>query len=288
MPWSAQRDGRRRHAGGAGRAARARGDARRPRGERGRRADRGRGGACVSRCGREPVRGVRAPAGGRGRGAHGPRRRRSRRRGSARATASASTCATTSTRSARSAGISLAAGATRSGLTVVMRRGLSLRGVAKDEEGRPLAGVEVTLSAHAQPARGPRRHADLDDRPRQPGAARDRGRRPLRVPRTEGRASTRSRLGAPGSGARASIPVEVAEAGVEPVTLVLRPGATVTGLVRDRSRGRRAPAGTSPRARPARAAPRSAPTRSAPRRRPAPTASSCSRGSPRARATTCR
>ena len=44
-------------------------------------------------------------------------------------------------------GISLTAGATRSGLSVVMRRGLSLRGIVKDEEGRPLAGCEVNLSA---------------------------------------------------------------------------------------------------------------------------------------------
>jgi protocatechuate 3,4-dioxygenase beta subunit len=68
-------------------------------------------------------------------------------------------------------GISLAPGATRTGLTVVMRRGLTLRGLVKDEAGRPLAGAEVELSSARSMRAGPRRHADGDDRPRQPAAA---------------------------------------------------------------------------------------------------------------------
>ena len=68
-------------------------------------------------------------------------------------------------------GISLQPGATKGGLTVVLRRGLALRGVVKDDAGRPLAGAQVDLSACEHDPCGPRRHADGDGRPRQPRPA---------------------------------------------------------------------------------------------------------------------
>jgi hypothetical protein len=131
-------------------------------------------------------------------------------------------------------GISLAPGATRSGLTVVMRRGLTLRGLVKDEAGRPLAGAEVGSLEHALDPRRPRRHADGDDRAGQPGAARERRRRPLRVPRLK---PGDYAVGARRSGfARASVdPVKMAEGrAAEPIELVLKPGATISGVLHDK------------------------------------------------------
>jgi protocatechuate 3,4-dioxygenase beta subunit len=132
-------------------------------------------------------------------------------------------------------GISLAPGATRSGVTVVLRRGLSVRGVVKDDVGRPLAGVEVTL-----------------ERPRTFRAGRGQvqfsfigpGSRPRRETGADGRFEFRGlqagdyTLSATRRGmSRATVdPVKVAEGrGAEPVELTLRPGTTISGLLRDRS-----------------------------------------------------
>jgi protocatechuate 3,4-dioxygenase beta subunit len=131
-------------------------------------------------------------------------------------------------------GISLAPGATRSGLTVVLRRGLSVRGVVKDEEGRPLAGAEVTLSSSRtmRAGRGGVQMAFVGP-----------GTRVRRETGTDGRFEFRGlkageyELNARRPGfSRASVdPVNVTEArAAEPLELVLRPGATISGVLRDR------------------------------------------------------
>src|SRR6185295_17172006 len=43
------------------------------------------------------------------------------------------------------AGLSLPAGGTKSGLTVVLRRGLELTGVVVDAEGRPVGGADIDV-----------------------------------------------------------------------------------------------------------------------------------------------
>ncbi|MFN8091048.1 MAG: carboxypeptidase regulatory-like domain-containing protein [Vicinamibacteria bacterium] len=132
------------------------------------------------------------------------------------------------------AGLSLAAGVTRTGLTIVMRRGLALRGVARDESGRPLAGVEVTLSA-GQTLRAGRGGVSIQ----MVGA----GSQVRRETGPDGRFEFRglkagdySLAGRRAGYGRASVdPVKVAEGAAEPVALVLRPGATITGLLHDKS-----------------------------------------------------
>jgi protocatechuate 3,4-dioxygenase beta subunit len=135
------------------------------------------------------------------------------------------------------AGLSLVAGATRSGVTVVLRRGLSVRGVVKDEEGRPLAGAEVTLSRPLtlRAGRGGRQMTFLG-----PGA------QPRRETGADGRFEFRGlkagdyTVSARRAGfARATVdPVKVAEGRTtEPVALTLRPGSTISGFVRDKTGG---------------------------------------------------
>ena len=188
------------------------GDARGPRGERGGRADRGRASCGLARG--ENVfasfmRRIEGEAQARARG----RTAGSGRRGSRPATNQRLDVRHDEYEERAIGGISLAAGRRARGVTVVMRRGLSVRGVVKDEDGRPLAGVEVTLSAHADAPGRSRRHADVAHRTGQPGAARDRGRRALRVPRPEGR-RVHARRAAARASSRASVdPVKVAEAG---------------------------------------------------------------------------
>jgi protocatechuate 3,4-dioxygenase beta subunit len=131
-------------------------------------------------------------------------------------------------------GVSLAAGATRSGLTVVMRRGLVLRGVARDEDGKPLAGVEVTLSA-ARNLRAGRGGVSIS----MIGA----GSQVRRETGPDGRFEFRglkagdySLSGRRAGFGRAIVdPAKVVEGPSEPIALVLRPGATITGLLHDRS-----------------------------------------------------
>jgi len=131
-------------------------------------------------------------------------------------------------------GIALTAGATRSGLTVVLRHGLSVRGAVKDEEGRPLAEAEVTLSSSLTfrsgrggiqvsfigPASQVRRETGPD------GRFEFRGLKPGDYTVSARRAGF----------ARATVdPVKVGGTRADPLDLVLRPGATISGFLHDRS-----------------------------------------------------
>jgi protocatechuate 3,4-dioxygenase beta subunit len=133
------------------------------------------------------------------------------------------------------AGVSLAPGATRSGLTVVMRRGLSLRGVVKDEQGRPLAGTEVTLGS-SRSIRAGRGGVQMQlvgpgsQARRETGAD---GRFEFRGLKAGDYTVTARRSGF----TRASVePVHLKEAApTEPLELVLRPGSTISGVLRDKA-----------------------------------------------------
>ena len=137
-------------------------------------------------------------------------------------------------------GIDLSPGAARTGVTVVMRRGLSLRGVVKDEAGRPLAGADVRLS-RARTLRAGRGGMQMSmigpgsEVRRETGAD---GRFEFRG-LSAGEYSLAARR--PGF-ARAALDVlAVNEArAAEPVELVLRPGSAITRL-RARPLGQRRP-----------------------------------------------
>jgi len=132
-------------------------------------------------------------------------------------------------------GISLSPGVTRSGLSVVMRRGLALRGIVRDADGKPLAGCEVTLSSSRSiragrggvqmqfvgPANQVRRETSAD------------GRFEFRGLKTGDYTVAARRSGF----SRAAVdPVHVAEArAVEPLELTLRPGSTISGVLRDKA-----------------------------------------------------
>ncbi len=133
-------------------------------------------------------------------------------------------------------GIVLTAGATRSGLVVVLPKGLGVRGIVKDENGRPLPGadVEVVRAFTFQSGRGASQFSFVGGpmtRPRkQTGPD---GRFEFR-----GLAAGDYTLVASKQGySRDRIdPVKVAEGRAsEPLELVLKPGATISGLVKDRA-----------------------------------------------------
>jgi protocatechuate 3,4-dioxygenase beta subunit len=134
-------------------------------------------------------------------------------------------------------GISLAPGVTRSGLSVVMRRGLAIRGIVKDAEGRPLAGTEVTLSS-ARSVRAGRGGMELTlvgsggEVRRETGVD---GRFEFRGLKTGDFAVSARCAGF----ARASVdPVRVSLGegrGAEPLEITLRPGTTVRGVLRDKT-----------------------------------------------------
>lgn len=133
-------------------------------------------------------------------------------------------------------GIVLSAGGTKSGITVVLPKGLGVRGVVKDENGQPLPGAEVQMvrAFTFQSGRGASQFAFVGG--------------PARQPRKEtgpdgrfefhGLATGDYTLVATKRGyARDSIdPVKVAEGqGSEPIQLVLRPGTSIGGFVKDRA-----------------------------------------------------
>lgn len=133
-------------------------------------------------------------------------------------------------------GITLVGGATKSGLTVVLPRGQGLRGTVKDAEGRPLpeAEVELVREFRFQSGRGASRFSFVGgptSRPRkQTGPD---GRFEFR-----GLAEGDYTLVASKRGyAREQIdPVKVGDGhGSEPLELVLRPGATISGFLKDRA-----------------------------------------------------
>ena len=133
-------------------------------------------------------------------------------------------------------GILLAAGATKSGLVVVLPKGLGLRGVVKDENGRPLPGadVEVIRPFTFQSGRGASQFSFVGGpmtRPRKQSGPD--GRFEFR-----GLAAGDYTLVASKQGySRDRIdPVKVAEGRAsELLELVLKPGATISGFVKDRA-----------------------------------------------------
>ncbi len=132
-------------------------------------------------------------------------------------------------------GISLSPGATRSGVTVVLRRGLSVRGVVKDEDGRPVAGAEVNLSG-ARALRAGRGDVQMsfigpgNQLRRETGAD---GRFEFRGLKAGAYTVSARRPGF----SRATVdPVNVAEGRAgEPLELTLKPGATISGILRDKT-----------------------------------------------------
>jgi large repetitive protein len=132
-------------------------------------------------------------------------------------------------------GIALSPGGTRSGLTVVLRHGLAIRGVVKDEEGRPVAGAEVNLSS-ARTMRAGRGGVQM--------SLIGPGNQVRRETGTDGRFEFRGLKAGdytvsarrPGFSRATVDPVNVAEARLaEPLELVLKPGATISGIVHDKS-----------------------------------------------------
>jgi protocatechuate 3,4-dioxygenase beta subunit len=134
-------------------------------------------------------------------------------------------------------GIDLVGGQTRSGVSVVLRRGLTVRGIVKDEAGRPLSGVEVQLS---RPFEFQSRRGGVSVSFIGPGTT------PRKETGADGRFEFRGlkagdySLGATRRGlVRASVdPVKVAEGrAAEAIEIILRPGVTISGYVRDRTGG---------------------------------------------------
>jgi protocatechuate 3,4-dioxygenase beta subunit len=132
-------------------------------------------------------------------------------------------------------GLSLSPGGTRSGVSVVLRRGLAVRGVVKDEEGRPLSGVEVNLSS-SRNVRAGRGGVQMSfsgpgsQLRRETGAD---GRFEFRGLKAGDYTVSARR---PGSSRATVDPVNVVEARVaEPLELVLKPGATISGVLRDKA-----------------------------------------------------
>jgi protocatechuate 3,4-dioxygenase beta subunit/5-hydroxyisourate hydrolase-like protein (transthyretin family) len=132
-------------------------------------------------------------------------------------------------------GIDLSPGATTSGISVVLRTGLALEGLVKDEEDRPLGGVEVELQ-QSRTFRG--RRGGMSVTMLGPGS------RPRKETGTDGRFAFRGLAAGdytliarrPGYARVTLDPVKLAEDGnLEPLELILAPGATISGFLRDGS-----------------------------------------------------
>lgn len=132
------------------------------------------------------------------------------------------------------AGLSLAGGATKAGIAVVMRRGAAVTGLVKDGNDRPVADVEVELG-QSFTFRGGRGGMTA-----QIGFAGGPGSRPRAKTGGDGRfeikgvAAGEYALSARRAGfATERIdPVKVTDQGAEPLSIVLAPGATISGAVR--------------------------------------------------------
>jgi protocatechuate 3,4-dioxygenase beta subunit len=136
------------------------------------------------------------------------------------------------------AGLVLAAGATRAGLAVVLRRGLAIAGVVKDAKDQPLAGAEIEVLPSSGGFRGGpggfgpnlARLAGAASRPRVKSGANGAFRTPSVGPgeyalivRKSGYASERVE------------PVKVEAGEPAPVSVTLGPGASISGVVKRRS-----------------------------------------------------
>ena len=133
------------------------------------------------------------------------------------------------------AGIEVTPGASRSGVRVVLRRGLTVRGIVRDEEERPLAGVDVRLGRSFR-FRGGRRGGGMTMIGPPTQVRRETGPdgrfefRGLEA----GEYSLWARRPGFAHENRDSLKVDEGEP-AEPIEVVLKPGATLSGFVRDRS-----------------------------------------------------
>ena len=130
-------------------------------------------------------------------------------------------------------GIDLAPGATTSGVRVALRAGLELKGLVKDEAGRSVSEVEVELR---QPRSFRGRRGGRSVTMMGPGS------RPRRETGADGRFTFRGLMAGdytrtasrPGFGRAILDPVKLTDDGsLEPVQLVLAPGAAISGFLRD-------------------------------------------------------
>ena len=132
-------------------------------------------------------------------------------------------------------GITLSGGATKSGLTVVLSRGLVVRGLVKDEDDRPVAGADVELLLNMRMFQGGRRGAEV---------AEVGGESPEKTTGADGRFEFRGLTAGDytlvaskkGMTSEHIDPLKVAEGPAgEPVQIVLKAGSAISGTVRDKS-----------------------------------------------------
>src|SRR5262245_31301953 len=136
-------------------------------------------------------------------------------------------------------GIVLVGGATKSGVTVVLARGLTVRGLVKDEDDRPVQGAEVQV-LYSRRFQGGRRGGDVAQIAFMGGP----GQAPKKTTGADGRFEFRGLTAGDytlvaskkGMTNERVDPLKVAEGGpAEPVQIVLRIGSAIAGTVRDKS-----------------------------------------------------